>query len=156
MSKPKILPENRDRVIKSACALCNEVFKENFGSAERAADGSTTITAPISVSYVTGRGVTAHIRMADRRTEGAAPALTRYRVGVVASDSDWTAVEQDAMQNDSEWDCFFLVQYDADYTPVAVYLFDKAIVRAACTLSTGKYHVSSDPYTQLGAGLKIV
>lgn len=54
MSKPKILPENRDRVIKSACALCNEVFKENFGSAVCGADGSTTITAPISVSYVMG------------------------------------------------------------------------------------------------------
>ena len=56
MSKPKILPENRDRVIKSACALCNEVFKENFGSAVCGADGSTTITAPISVSYVMGEG----------------------------------------------------------------------------------------------------
>ena len=98
MSKPKILPENRDRVIKSACALCNEVFKENFGSAVCGADGSTTITAPISVSYVMGRGVTAHIRMADRRAEDAAPVLTRYRVGVVADDSDWTAVEEAAMQ----------------------------------------------------------
>lgn len=156
MSKPKILPANRDRVIKSACVLCNEVFKENFGSAERNADGSTTITSPVSVSYVTGRGVTAHIRMADCRAGGAAPALTRYRVGVVANDSDWTAVEQHAMQNDSEWDGFFLVQYDADYTPVAIYLYNKAIVRTACTLSTGRYHVSSDPYTQLGVGLKIV
>lgn len=156
MSKPKILPENRDRVIKSACALCNEVFKENFGSAVCGADGSTTITAPISVSYVTGRGVTAHIRMADRRAEDTAPVLTRYRVGVVADDSDWTAVEEAAMQSGSEWDGFILVQYDADFTPVAVYLFNKATVRVACTLSAGKYHVSSEPYTQLGAGLKIV
>lgn len=155
MSMPKISPENRDRVIKSACMRCNEVFKENFGSAERAADGSVTVTTPVSVSYVTGRGVTAHIRMADHRAAGTAPALTRYRVGVVADVSNWTAVEKAAMQDDSEWDGFILVQYDTDYTPTAVYLFSKPIIRAACEPSGGKYYVTSAPYTQLGSGLKI-